>query len=124
MHDVMDKKIDEIMKKMATAENQVEIIKAVNELRKHGKILILKGGTMDNFRDSYFQVDWDLTTKRLRGTYWGKQYDTGRGFAVTVINGGQVVTPTNEGSSGSSGRNPTTQLDMSMRLSSTAQIHR
>ena len=51
---------------------------------------------MDNFRDSYFQVDWDLTTKRLRGTYWGKQYDTGRGFAVTVINGGQVVTATNE----------------------------
>ena len=34
MHDVMDRKIDEIMKKMATAENQVEIIKAVNELRR------------------------------------------------------------------------------------------
>ena len=34
MHDLMDKKIDEIMKKMATAENQVEIIKAVNELRR------------------------------------------------------------------------------------------
>ncbi len=51
---------------------------------------------MVNFRDSYFQVDWDLTTKRLKGTFWGKQYDTGRGFAVTVINGGQVVTATNE----------------------------
>lgn len=51
---------------------------------------------MVNFRDSYFQVDWDLTAKRLKGTYWGKQYDTGRGFAVTVINGGQVVTPTTE----------------------------
>ena len=34
MHDIMDKKIAEIMDKMATAENQVEIIKAVNELRK------------------------------------------------------------------------------------------
>ena len=34
MHDLMDKKIEEIMKKMATAENQVEIIKAVNELRR------------------------------------------------------------------------------------------
>ena len=51
---------------------------------------------MDNFRDSYFQVDWDLTSKRLRGTYWGKQYDTGRGFAVTVISDGQVVAPTTE----------------------------
>ena len=34
MHDIMDKKIAEIMDKMATAENQVEIIKAVNELRR------------------------------------------------------------------------------------------
>ena len=34
MHDILDKKIAEIMDKMATAENQVEIIKAVNELRK------------------------------------------------------------------------------------------
>lgn len=51
---------------------------------------------MDNFRDSYFKIDWDLSQKRLKGTFWGKQYDTGRGFAVTVINGGQVVTATNE----------------------------
>ena len=34
MHDILDKKIAEIMDKMATAENQVEIIKAVNELRR------------------------------------------------------------------------------------------
>ena len=34
MHSLMDEKIEEIMKRMATAENQVEIIKAVNELRK------------------------------------------------------------------------------------------
>lgn len=34
MHDLMDEKIIDIMKRMATAENQVEIIKAVNELRR------------------------------------------------------------------------------------------
>lgn len=51
---------------------------------------------MVNFRDSYFQVDLDLTAKRLKGTFRGKQYDTGRGFAVNVINGGQVVTPSTE----------------------------
>ena len=51
---------------------------------------------MDNFRDSYYKVSWDLATNPLQGIYWGKQYDTGRGFVVTVINGDQVVTATNE----------------------------
>lgn len=34
MHSLMDEKIEEIIKRMATDENQVELIKAVNELRK------------------------------------------------------------------------------------------
>ncbi len=51
---------------------------------------------MDNFRDSYFKINWDLTTNSREGTCWGKQYDTGRGFVVTVINGDQVVMATNE----------------------------
>ena len=56
---------------------------------------------MDNFRDSYFNITWDLTKKYLRGTFgsrecWGKQYDTGRGFAVTIVEGDQVTVPSTE----------------------------
>lgn len=34
IHDDMNERIDEIFKKMATCDNQVEIIKALNDLRK------------------------------------------------------------------------------------------
>ncbi len=51
---------------------------------------------MDNFRDSYFPVTWDLTKKRIDCAVWGKQYDTGRGLSITLKINGVAVTPSNE----------------------------
>lgn len=46
---------------------------------------------MENFRETYVKMFWDLRKKKPYAALWGKQSDTGRGIEVSLISEGREI---------------------------------